>query len=215
VAAAGCVMCIAAPTRALAAAPAIHLVLTQTVDRTAAMLGDRLSYTVTLGNVGSLAATLVTVDDVLSGDAGFAVDDGRAGMANSFAGSPVTTITRVLTGHYRWGYAVVNPGDIDVVRFDAAIVRGSGDLPAGSVVTLDSTASTPGAASAEVRTTAVLTAAGQGGVAGLPATGSGLDLSPAVFLFLGGMGIMLLLVVERRREGRAADAGGRSPGRSR
>jgi uncharacterized repeat protein (TIGR01451 family) len=183
-----------------------QLTLTQTVDKATAAVGDTVSYTVTLGNTGSLPAAGVTVDDVLSGSAGYLVDDGTSGTSNTFVGEPVTTITRVLTGHYQWTYAAVNPGDADIVRFSAVITAPRGSLPAGvGAITLSSTASTTGIPVATVTTTAPFTSHSvPGGVrgarTGVPPTGSGLNAAIAGFLLLGGLGFILLAMHARSRD---------------
>ncbi len=197
---------VATPTPA---PPAAQLTVTQTVDKATAAVGDTVTYTVTLANTGSLPATAVTVDDVMGGTAGYLVGDGTAGTANSWLGTPVTTISKVVTGQYRWVYALVNPGDSNVVRFSAVIGRPSGSAP--SSITLTSTASTSGAAPATATTTATLASTGSGPTAGgvkgviaaVPHTGSGLNATVAGFLFLGGLGFILLGVLPRRREDRA------------
>ncbi len=178
---------------------AVQLTVTQTVDRTSAAVGDTVSYTITLANTGLVPATAVTVDDVLTGSAGYVVDDGTSGTAGTFLGQPMTTITRVFTGHYRWSYAVVNPTEADVVKFSAVIAAPSTALPAGSrTITLTSTATTAGFPAASVSTTAPFTppptAAGgvRGARTGLPPTGSGVNGAIAGFLLLGGLGFILL-----------------------
>jgi len=190
--------------------PAAHLTLTQTVDKATAAVGDTVTYTVTVANTGSLAAAAVTVDDVMGGTAASRVDDGTAGTANSWLGTPVTTITKVLTGHYRWVYALMNPGNSNVVRFSAVIRRPSGSPP--STVTLTSTASTSGASPATATTTATLTptvsgpsaGAVKGVIAAVPHGGSGLNATVAGLLSLGGVGCIMLAVLARRREDHAA-----------
>lgn len=188
--------------------PATQLTLTQTADKTTAAVGDIVTYTITIGNTGSLPATAVTVDDVLAGSAGFLVEDGTASTADTFVGAPMTTITRILTGHYRWTYATVSTGDSDVVRFSAVIQAPGAALPATpTTISLTSTASTPGVPSATATTSAPLIApgAGAGGAvkgtaASVPATGSGIYGAVAGFLFLGGLGLILLAVLARRRD---------------
>ncbi len=190
--------------------PAAQLTLTQTVDKTTAAVGDTVSYTITLGNSGVVPAAAVTVDDVMNGTSGFFVDDGTASTTNTFVGQPLTTITRVLAGHYRWSYALVNPGDTDVVRFSAVMTAPQSSLPPSvSVITLASTASTPGVPAATATTTAPFTAAApptptpRGGVHGaktsLPATGAGLNAAIAGFLMLGGLGFILIGLHAYRR----------------
>jgi uncharacterized repeat protein (TIGR01451 family) len=219
---AGAFLClVAAPAEALTAAadltptpvttpsaspPAAQLTLTQTVDKATAAVGDTVTYTVTLANTGSLPAPAVTVNDVMGGTAGFLVSDGTAGTSDSFLGTPVTTITKVLTGQYSWLYALVNPGDSNVVRFSAVLRAPGGAAP--RVITLTSTASTAGAAPAAATTTATLAATGSGPSSGavkgvtaaVPHTGTGFNAPMAGVLFLGGAGFILLGVLARRRE---------------
>ena len=186
--------------------PAAQLTLTQTADKTTAAVGDTVTYTITVGNTGSLPAAAVTVDDVLGGKAAFLVEDGTASTADTFVGAPVTTITRVVTGHYRWTYATVNTGDSDVVRF-SAVIKAPGAVSTGpATISLTSTASTPGVLAVTATTTAPLAASSGGGgavkgtTAGVPATGSGLYVALAGFLFLGGLAIILLGILARRRD---------------
>lgn len=188
-----------------------QLTLTQTVDRTTAAVGDTVSYTVTLANTGLVPATGVTVDDVMSGDAGYVVDDGTASTTNTFVGQPVTTITRVLIGHYQWGYTLMNPGDTDVVKFSAVVTAPRNPPPAGvQAITLTSTASSAGLPDAVVSTTASFTppSTPPGGLHGaktsVPATGSAMPAALGGFLLLGGLGFVLLGAHARRRDERAA-----------
>jgi uncharacterized repeat protein (TIGR01451 family) len=189
---AAALLCLAtAPVAVVAAEP--HLTLAKTVDRAVATLGRTLTYTVTVGNTGTGAAQSVTVDDVLGGDAGYLVNDGTAGTANSFAGSAVVTVTRISPGHYRWTYPTVKPGDVDIVRFSAVITRPAVLPPQsrGSVV-LTNSASSDGLQSVTVRTTAPLGEGVKGSSTGTPGTGAGEAAVPAIFLFLGGLGVILL-----------------------
>ncbi len=187
---------------------AAHLALAVSADRATAAVGDTVHYTVTLSNTGSLPATSVTVDDVMGGDAGYVVDDGTLGSANSFVGQPVTTVTRVLAGHYSWSYAVVDPGDSDVVRFGAVLTAPRGSIPSPPrVITLTSTASTPGVPSVTATTTASFgVAATPGGTRGartvVPATGSAVARHSRRVPLLGGLGVLLLGMHVRRRDAR-------------
>jgi uncharacterized repeat protein (TIGR01451 family) len=187
---------------------AAQLTLKQTVDKVTAAVGDTVSYTITLGNTGLLPATAVTVDDAVSGSAGYLVDDGTSGTANTFLGEPVITVTRVLTGHYQWTYPAVNPGDTDIVRFSAVITAPHGSLPAGTrAISLVSTASTAGIPAAIVSTTAPFTppraaAGARGGRTTVPPTGSVLNAALAGCLVLGGLGFMLLGAHASRRDER-------------
>jgi uncharacterized repeat protein (TIGR01451 family) len=199
--------------------PAAHLTLTQSADVATATVGGTVTYTITLGNTGSLPATAVTVDNVLGGSAGFLVEDGTASTTDTFVGAPVTTITRVVTGHYRWTYATVNTGDSDVVRFSAVIKAPGASAPA--VISLTSTASTPGVPAAAATTTAPLPAPSRGGgvvkgtSTGVPATGSGLYAAQAGVLLLGGLGLVLLGVLARRRTRPSISRAAPPPARSR
>ncbi len=180
-----------------------QLTLTQTVDRVTAVIGDTVNYTVTVRNTGAAPATAVTVSDVVTGSAGYRVADGTGGTANSFAGQPLVTVIRVAAGRYTWTYPVVSPGDSDVVRFSAVIAGPRGSQPAGThVITLTSVASAPGATAAVSTSVAYTPRVRGGGVhgsrAGVPPTGLGLNGTVAGFLFLSGLG--LLLVSEYMRE---------------
>lgn len=211
--AAAAALCVAAiPALALTSA-APELTLTQAVDRSTAVAGDRVTYTIAVGNTGSAAASAVTVDEVVSGDAGFLVEDGTGGTGDTFAGAPVVMVTRVLAGHYRWSYVTVSPGDNDVVRFSAIIrlpvAAASGTL---RVLSLTSTASTAGPAAATVTTTVAPPRVAAG--AAIPPTGSAPGLG-AGFLALGGLGLILFSAILRRREEVADRTVVRRPARSR
>lgn len=182
-----------------AAAAGPRLTVAKIVDRVVASINGTLTYTVTLRNTGTAAASNVTVDDVFGGDAGYVVNDGTGGTPDSFAGSAVVVVARVSLGHYRWTYATVNPGDADIVRFTATITAPvSPPAPParpGAGVVLTNTASSVGVTPATVRTTATI------GRPRTPGTGAVPGLPPAVFLFLGGLGLFLVEQVVRRPRG--------------
>ena len=178
-------------------AAAAHLTLAQAVDRTAATVGKSVTYTITISNSGVLPAAAVTVSDVLGGTAGYLVDDGTAGTANTFVGAPVVTITRVVTGHYDWTYPIVNPGTRDIVRFRVTTLALPGaQATRAHPIVLTSTASAAGVAPAMVSTT-VAFPAHSGAASGVPSTGSDLNASAAGFLLLGGLGFILLALYAR------------------
>ncbi len=182
--------------------PAGPITIVQAVDRTSATVGDTVSYTITVADTGPVPAAAVTIDDVLGGGARFVVGDGTAGTVNTFLGTPLTTITRVVPGHYRWSYPLVQPGDSDIVRF--SLVIRAPLTPVTGVVALTSSASTPGAVTATVSTTVSLPArvpAGgvRGARTGVPPTGSAIDGAAVGFLLLGGLGLVLLGLHVRRR----------------
>ena len=224
----GAFLCVAAvPTASLAATvatptplpTAARLTLTQTANRATVVVGDTVTFTITVGNSGSLPAAAVTVDETLSGDAGFLVEDGTSSTPDTFVGSPVTTITRVVTGHYRWTYPAVSTGDSDVVKF-SAVLRAPGAAAGGPprVISLTSTASTAGVAPAVATVTAPFTPP-PGGVkgtsTGVPSTGSTVELAAAGFLLLGGLGLILLGMLARKPGEMPVTAFGRPRGRSR
>jgi uncharacterized repeat protein (TIGR01451 family) len=186
--------------------PSARVILTQAADKTVAAVGDTVTYTITVANTGSAPAPAVTVDDVLGGDAGFLVEDGTAATADTFVGSPTTIVTRVATGHYRWTYATVSPGDSDVVRFSVVIaIPTAVATPAPAVISLTSTASSAGVTAVTVTTTAALPAGSAGGIVkgnttAVPSTGSGPSVAAATFLLLGGLGLILAGTLTRRRD---------------
>lgn len=202
-----------------------HLVLNKTVDQTSLpSLPGNVLYTITLSNNGTAPATNVLVDDVLGGDAGFKVD------LTSFKGSPVVTITTIdtLISHFQWTYATVNPGDIDTVQFSVQMLPPAGTAPGASgTATLTNTVSVPaycvpGAGACTptnynnpgnnpppvtVVTVAPFTCAATGCVQGItdtPPTGVNLNIQLAGFLFLGGLGLILVGVLARKPETRKA-----------
>jgi uncharacterized repeat protein (TIGR01451 family) len=200
--------------------PLVVLTLTKTVSKTVANLNDTLTYTITVGNVGAAAATNVLVDDVFSGDAGYTVNDGTNTTTNSFAGSPAITVTKLATGHYQWTYATINVGDTATVTFTAVI-----QLPppppviaTGQTITLINTVSIPSYTigitpyvnpgtnppPVTVKTTAVnpgnVFACTTATCPTTPPTGARLNVTLAGFLFLGGIGLILVGMLARKRE---------------
>jgi uncharacterized repeat protein (TIGR01451 family) len=202
--ASGAVVCLAVPgarTSASTALPAPQLSLTKAVDKRHAVIGDIVRYTITVGNTGAIAATSVTVDDVLGGDAGYSVNDGTNRTVNSFTGTPVITIAKLVIGHYRWSYPTVSPGDRDIVSFTAVVRSPSIALSKSNrVVTLTNTASSPAVPPVTVTTTAPYGAGVRGLSTNTPPTGGSLNLVVAVFLLLGGLGLILLSMLTRRAQ---------------
>ena len=155
----------------------VNLLLSKTVSETVAQVGDVVTYVVTLTNPTSNAAVDITVDDVMSGTAGFTVNDGTPGShtVDSFIGSPVVPVTRVGADHYTWTYPTVAAGAIDTIQYTATIT-GAGSTATqlngdNSVVNTATTAGLPPV----VVTTTVPTGSG-GGVLGItttPTPGSG------------------------------------------
>ena len=200
--------------------PLIVLTLTKTVDKTSAALNDTLTYTITVGNTGAAAATNVLVDDIFGGDAGFLVNDGTNGTSNSFAGSPAITVTKLANGHYQWTYPTVNPGDTDTVTFTAVIQLPSTVLTNTSgTITLTNTVSIPSYNTGvnipynnpgnnpppvTVSTVAPYNGGTQGcstsNGCGTPNTGASLNVTLAGFLFLGGIGLILIGILARKPE---------------
>jgi uncharacterized repeat protein (TIGR01451 family) len=171
---------------------AAHLTLIKTVSRTATRVGTTLSYTVTVGNTGTSVATNVTVNDVLGGDAGYIVNDGTGGTANSFEGSVVVTVTKVNTGHYRWSYSTVPTGSKDIVSFTALItLPGAPPLRPSGTIVLTNTATVPGVPARTVTTTAAYRI-------GPPATGTNPNATPAGLLLLVGLGFIITGALARR-----------------
>ncbi|MBJ7608637.1 MAG: DUF11 domain-containing protein [Candidatus Dormibacteraeota bacterium] len=180
--------------------PVAHLTMAETVDRSTAPVGTTLTYTITLRNTGTLPAVNMAVDDTFGGDAGFLVNDGTQGTASSWMGAPLTTVTKVTTGHYRWTYAAVNPGDTDIVSFTTVVRPPSNPARGGGNATLANTVSSPGVPAASVTTTTPYAAGGGQGAPGrVPSAGTDLDVTMTVFLVLGGLGLIQLGVLARKR----------------
>ncbi len=200
---------------------AARLTLSETVDRPTATIGEAVEYRVTLSNSGSAPADAVVVDDLLAGDAGYTVRDGTSGTVNSFMGQPITTVTRLLAGHYRWVYATVDAGQTDIVNFSAVILAPRLPLPTRVVtMTLTSTASTPGTPPVSVTTRVPVPRRPSGGgvagaATGVPGAGAGVDLNTSGYLVVGGLVLTLVGAVARRRDVAAAEDAGRRPARSR
>lgn len=172
--------------------------------------GTLLTYTITLENTGSHAVSNVTVDDTMSGNADFTVNDGTGGTSNSFVGMPSVTVTKVSDGHYRWTYASVAHNATDSVTYTAVIRTGSASTAVNGVFTLVDTAASPktNCASAGVAacTTTNTVTEPTGGVQGIsastPSTGILGDIRFAItgFLLLGGLGLMLVGLLVKRPE---------------
>jgi len=197
--------------------PLVVLTLAKTVSETTGHLGDTVTYTVTVGNVGAATATNVLVDDVFGGDAQFLVNDGTNTTTNSFAGSPAITVTKLAVGHYQWTYASIAVGDVDTVTFTAKILAPPADTPANTSGTtvLTNTVSiptyvigvgtyiNPGNNPPPVTVQTVAPFAGTPlclGAGCTPSTGANLNVTLAGFLFLGGIGLILIGVLARKRE---------------
>jgi uncharacterized repeat protein (TIGR01451 family) len=199
--------------------PLVVLTLTKTVNKTTAALNDTLTYTITVGNTGAAPASNVLVDDIFGGTAGFQVNDGTLGTTNSFAGSPAVPVTKIGNGHYQWTYAVIKPGDTATVVFTAKIELPFTALAAPSgTITLTNTVSVPtyvtgvgtyvNPGNNPPPVTVSTVAPYNGGVqgcstsngCGVPNTGTSLNVTLAGFLFLGGLGLILVGALARKRE---------------
>lgn len=199
--------------------PLIVLTLTKTVDKTSTVLNDTLTYTIKVGNTGAATATNVLVDDVFGGTAGYQVNDGTLNTTNSFAGSPSVPVTKLANGHYQWTYPALKPGDVATVTFTAKI-----ELPftvqanTSGTITLTNTVSVPtyvtgvgtyvNPGNNPPPVTVSTVAPYNGGVqgcstsngCGVPNTGTSLNITLAGFLFLGGLGLILIGALARKRE---------------
>jgi uncharacterized repeat protein (TIGR01451 family) len=198
--------------------PLIVLTLTKTVDKTTTVVNDTVTYTIRVGNVGAATATNVLVDDVLGGTAGYLVNDGTGTTTNSFAGAPAVPVTKLAIGHYQWTYAAIKPGDVDTVTFTAKITlpftvqpNTSGTIVLTNTVSVPTyvtgvgTYVNPGNNPSPV--TVSTTAPYNGGVLActtatcpVPNTGASLNITLAGFLFLGGLGLILIGALARKRE---------------
>jgi uncharacterized repeat protein (TIGR01451 family) len=194
--------------------PPPSLVLSKTVSQSGAVpVNTLLTYTITLKNVSTGAASNVTVDDTMSGTAGFTVNDGTGGTANSFAGTPLVTVTKVGAGHYRWTYAAVAGNATDVVTY-SVVIRSPGGTSTSlnGSFSLVNTATNPDGNCKMPDVPACTTENGIslsgapviGGVSALststPTTGAANQpaLAASAFLLLGGAGLALLGLLVRQ-----------------
>jgi len=197
------------------------LSLNKVADKAVANVGDTITYTVTVRNTGGAAATHVVVDDVISGTAGFVVNDGTHGTTNSFAAidnAPQGGVQKVGTNHYHWTYASLAAGDDGIVTYTAKVTS------AGTTATavngdnqVTNTASIPECCSKTVVTLVPLpgstptpspTATPRPGGAvspitgptPIPSTGTALNLGLATTMFTSGLLLVILgLAIRPRR----------------
>jgi uncharacterized repeat protein (TIGR01451 family) len=197
--------------------------LTKTVSPTGTVpVGTTLTYAVALKNTSQNNATdAVLVDDTLTGTAGATVNDGTGGTTNSFVGPTGVTITKVGADHYQWTVPASDlaAGQSATVTFTAVITRAPGittsclvSAAAAGTLCLDNSATAAGI-TITVQNLTTASASAASGVLGIststPGTGSfgDLNVSVAGFLFLGGLGLILLGMMAKtpgptRRKGR-------------
>jgi uncharacterized repeat protein (TIGR01451 family) len=203
------------------------LIVAKSVSATLATVGQTVTYTITVTNVGGAAASDVVMTDVMSGTATFTVND------SSFAGQPPVTVTGAGTSSnpFTWTYASIPAGAVDTVTYQATIlgpgttsIHGSRfEQLVNTVTAASSTGCTTAAnCTSTVTTTAPLppphgvlgakttkptppskTSTPAGGVLGAsvstPGTGAHLDLLLTVILVLAGLSLIGLAVASRRQ----------------
>lgn len=200
-----------------------QLSVTTTVSSTSAVSGQTLTYTIRVTNRGSAPAQDVHLKDVLSGTAGFTVDDGTGGTPDSFAGRPVEPVTKTAIGEYQWGYPTLGPDGGTAVVVYRAVIRGPSNASAGSngkvdlrdtVTVVAASGCTPVSCTATVTTS--MPVAGSVRAAstvpsGTPMTGAELPLLPAGLLVLAGLSLIAAAEATRPKVslGKRSPHGGR------
>jgi len=183
-----------------------NLVLSKTASPAsgAVPVNTIITYTITLQNTSGTAASNVRVDDKMSGNAAFTVNDGmNDGTTNSFVGNPTVTINKDGTGQYHWTYASVPAHASDTVTYTAVIQSpGSTTTALNGTFTLVNTAFADNTNCPDPDVPACTVSHNfpppssqvQGITTGTPGTGVADDLRLAVtgFLVLGGLGMVLL-----------------------
>ena len=181
------------------------------VSSTTAVLGQTLTYTIRVTNTGAAPAQDVLVKDVLSGTAGFTVNDGTGGTADSFAGRPVEPVTKTAVGAYQWHYRAMAAGGGTAVVVFTVTIRGSASasVTARGKVALTDTVSVVAvgcttSSCRSVSTTYVAVLAGSVKAAsvtapGAPATGAHLDLTLATLLVVLGLAMLGTAVASHGR----------------
>ena len=183
----------------------VTFALTKSVSPTGTLTGpfpETVTYTVTLKNTSANpAVTGVLVDDVLSGTAGFTVDD------SSFKGpADMSAVTKVGDGHYQWTIPAddLPAGGAASVTFTAAVSNATNQDTSTTASCIDSVSS--GTLCADNVATALgmkvhvqnpLSPAPASSVQAItttPSTGitNEMNIAVAGFLFLGGLGLVLL-----------------------
>ncbi len=158
--------------------------------------GATVTYTIALANTGSAAALAVTVDTRLGGAARSMVSDGTAASPNSFVGTPLVTVEKLGTGHYRWTYPGVTAGAVDTVRFAAVVSLppGTAGAPAAAVTNSVSVSGlVPQTTTTVVNPAPARPGIGAGGgvATTTPQTGTSPDVGAAGLLLLAGTGLIL------------------------
>ena len=199
------------------------LVVVKTVNATLAKVGQTVTYTITVSNIGGAAATNVVMTDVMSGSASFSVN------LSSFSGVPPVTVTGAGTSAdpFTWTYASIAAGAVDTVTYQATILgpgttsvhgsrfeqlintvtaSGPGCSTTSCTSTVTTTAPLPphgvlGATTTKKKTPTTPTPAGAvlGASVTTPGTGANLDLWLTIILVLSGLALIGLAVAARRR----------------
>ncbi|MHB1577387.1 MAG: CARDB domain-containing protein, partial [Candidatus Dormibacteria bacterium] len=198
------------------------LIVAKSVSATLAKVGQTVTYTITIDNIGTAPATDVVMTDVMSGTATFSVND------SSFSGNPPVTVTGSGTSSdpFTWTYSTIPVGAVDTVTYQATILGPGTTSVHGSrfeqlVNTVTATTGdgcTSTTCTSTVTTTAPLPPHGvlgatttkktpptkpAGGVLGAststPGTGAHLDLLLTIILVLAGLSLIGLAVAARRQ----------------
>jgi uncharacterized repeat protein (TIGR01451 family) len=174
----------------------VTLLLTKTENGVAGpinvSIGDTITYVVTVTNNSDNPAHNVLVDDDMGGTAGFSVDD------KSFTSNDSAQVSKQSSGHYTWTFATIDAGTAASVQFNAVILS-----PGTTTSTINGTISLTNTATVDqLPPVTVVANAPASGVkaASTPGTGGFPDMNASVagFMFLGGLGMILLGMLARR-----------------
>ncbi|MHB1894429.1 MAG: DUF7507 domain-containing protein [Candidatus Dormibacteria bacterium] len=196
-----------------------YLIVTKSVDHQSTLLGQTLNYTITVTNAGNVSATNVAMTDLMTGTAGFQVNDGSNGTTDSFLGNPTVTVTKHGKGVYTWEYSTLAPEQTATVTYSATILA-PGNVSStinGTLTLVNTVTATSGhggctstTCTATVTTTApppsggslgVTTTKPSGGVLAAstttPGTGAHLDLLLTLILVLAGLTLIGFAIATR------------------
>ncbi len=203
--------------------PGPDLIVTKSVDHSSTALGHTLDYTITVTNAGNAPATDVAMTDLMTGTAGFQVNDGSNGTNDSFLGNPTVTVSEDGPGVYTWEYSTLAPEQTATVTYTATILApGSVSSTLNGMLTLVNTVTatsgnggcTSNTCTATVTTTAPPPSGGSLGVtttktppqhasgvlgASTPGTGAHLDLLLTLILVLAGLTLIGFAIATRPR----------------
>jgi Domain of unknown function DUF11 len=163
-------------------------------------IGDSITYEVTMNNNSDNPAHNVMVTDDMGGTAGFRVNDGSNGTTNSFTSTDPSVKVNGSNGTYNWTFTTIAAGDSASVQFTAVILApGSTTSTINSSVSLTNTATVTDLPPVTVVANAPPPTGGVKAES-TPSTGGfpDMNISVAGFMFLGGLGFILLGLLARK-----------------